>query len=149
MKKLTAIVLALVLALSVAVTAFAADTFQCPHCFGIIEGEKEYNEHLKTTCPVVGENAAILEEVEKQTCPYEGCNASFLKEEDYEKHLEVCPCKPEPSAADKVEEFFLNFTIFDAIGPVMDLLGKIDGPSILVTIIDLLEKAVTGIIGAI
>lgn len=148
MKKLTAIVLALVIALSVAVTAFAASTYQCPYCFEVVEGEKEYNDHLSKTCPVVGSDAAKQEEIKKQTCP-NGCNASFAKEEDYKKHLEICPNKPEETFADKVEAFLLDFTIFDAIGPVMDLLGKLDGPSILVTIIDLLEKAVTAIIGAI
>ena len=148
MKKLTAIVLALVIALSVAVTAFAASTYECPHCFAIVEGEKKYNEHLSKTCPVVGSDAAKQEEIKKQSCPY-GCSASFAKEEDYKKHLEICPLTPEESFADKVEAFLLDFTIFDAIGPVMDLLGKLDGPSILVTIIDLLEKAVTAIIGAI
>lgn len=148
MKKLTSIVLALVIALSVAVTAFAAETYQCPHCFEVLEGEEKYNEHLSETCPVVGSDAADAENTKKQTCPY-GCNASFAKEEDYEKHLEICPNKPEESVADQVEAFFLDFTIFDAIGPVMDLLGNLDGPSILVTIIDLLEKAVNAIIDAI
>ena len=47
MKKLTAIVLALVIALSVAVTAFAASTYECPHCFAIVEGEKEYNQAIR------------------------------------------------------------------------------------------------------
>lgn len=152
MKKLTAIVLALVIALSVAVTAFAADTYQCPHCLVIVEGEKEYNEHLTDKCPVVGKEAADAKEkeetLEKQTCPY-GCNASFLEAEDYEEHLTVCPLKTDPTLAEQLEDFIVNFSFDEALKTVDDLLSKVDGPSILVTIIDLLEKAVTAIIDAI
>lgn len=154
MKKLTAIVLALVIALSVAVTAFAADaaTYQCPHCLVIVEGEKEYNKHLNETCPVVGKDAAEEAEKEatlkKQTCPY-GCDASFLEAEDYEEHLNVCPLKGDPTLAEQLEDFILNFNFDETLKKVDELLSKVDGPSILVTIIDLLEKAVTAIIDAI
>lgn len=152
MKKLTAIILALVIALSVAVTAFAASTYQCPHCSAIIEGEKEYNEHLEDKCPEVGKEAADEAEKEatlkKQTCPY-GCDASFLEAEDYEDHLNVCPLKTDPTLAEKFEAFILNFSFDETLESVNELLSKVDGPSILVTIIDLLEKAVTAIIDAI
>ena len=152
MKKLTAIILALVMALSVAVTAFAASTYQCPHCLAVVEGEKEYNKHLNETCPVVGKDAADEAEKEatlkKQTCPY-GCGASFLEAEDYEKHLDVCFSKKDPTLAQKLEDAILNFNFDETLKKVDELLSKVDGPSILVTIIDLLEKAVTAIIDAI
>lgn len=152
MKKLTAIILALVMALSVAVTAFAASTYQCPHCLAVVEGEKEYNEHLSLKCPVVGKEAADKAETEEtlknQTCPY-GCGAKFLSAEEYENHLNVCFSKKDPTLAQKLEDAILNFNFDETLKKVDELLSKVDGPSILVTIIDLLEKAVTAIIDAI
>lgn len=150
MKKLTAIVLALVIALSVAVTAFAATTYQCPYCFEIIEGEKKYNEHLDAKCPEVGKEAEDKEDTpEAQTCPYEGCGAKFSDPEQYEAHLDACHKKTDPTLAQQVEAFILDFSIFGAIDTVFDLLSKVNFPSILITIIDLLEKAVTAIIDAV
>lgn len=151
MKKLTAIILALVIALSVAVTAFAATTYQCPYCLEVIEGEKEYNKHLEEKCPEVGSEAK--EETDAaakiQTCPYEGCGAKFLDAEQYEVHLDECLKKTDPTIAQQVEDFILDFSIFGAIDSVFELLSKVNFPSILVTVIDLLEKAVTAIIDAI
>lgn len=150
MKKLTAIVLALVIALSVAVTAFAATTYQCPYCLEVIEGEKEYNKHLEEKCPEVGSEAK--EEADTaakiQTCPY-GCGAKFLDADQYDVHLDACHMKTDPTLAEQVEDFILNFSFDETWGKVEELLSKVDFPGILVTVIDLLEKAVTGIIGAI
>ncbi len=152
MKKLTAIILALVIALSVAVTAFAADaTYQCPHCLAVIEGEAAYNKHLSNTCPVVGEDDKNkAEEAAKiQTCPYEGCGAQFKDENEYNTHLDVCLKKTDPTIAQKVEDFILNFKFEDLLGTVEELLGKVNFPDLLVKAIDLLEDAVEGILGAI
>ncbi|MBQ2841409.1 MAG: hypothetical protein IJE72_00070 [Clostridia bacterium] len=151
MKKLTAIILALVIALSVAVTAFAASTYQCPYCLEVIEGEKAYNVHLDKKCPEVGNDIKkeeAKEEAVATPCPY-GCGAEFMIEAEYEKHLGICDKKTDPTFAEKVEDFIVNFTFDDAIGAVEELLAKVDFPGLLVKVIDLLEKAVTAIIGAI
>lgn len=152
MKKLTAIILALVIALSVAVTTFAADTtYQCPHCLAVIEGEAAYNKHLSNTCPVVGEDDKNkAEEAAKiQTCPYEGCGAQFKDESEYTIHLDKCLKKTDPSLAQQVEDFILNFKFEDLLGKVEELLGKVNFPDLLVKAIDLLEDAVKGILGSI
>lgn len=145
MKKFTSVILALVIALSVAVTAFAASTYQCPHCFAIVEGEKEYNEHLDVYCPVVGteaaDQAAREELLKNQTCPYEGCNAQFLSTEQYEKHLEVCFFKTEPTLAQKVEQFILDLDLNEATAEVLGLLSKVNISNILLKILD----AITGL----
>ncbi len=148
MKKLTAIVLALIIALSVAVTAFAAVSLECPYCGEVLSSEKSYNEHLSKKCPVVGSEAHKKDDAFFKECPY-GCGATFTKESAYNDHLEVCFSKKDPTFAEQVEDFFLNFNFDETLGKVEELLSKVDFPSILVTIIDLLEKGVTAIIGAI
>ena len=47
MKKITAIVLALVIALSCATIGFAAKTHDCPYCGRTFTDEKAYNDHLE------------------------------------------------------------------------------------------------------
>lgn len=121
MKKLTAIVLALVIALSAATVAFAATSvYTCPACGAVVEGEKEYNTHLEKTCPVVGSEGKY------QECPYEGCDAKFKIQEEYDKHLEICYYKPEPTFADQVSDFIAGIDIKEVFGKITDFLGGID-----------------------
>lgn len=138
MKKLTAIVLALVIALSAATVAFAATTsvYDCPACGAVIEGEKEYNDHLEKTCPVVGSEGKYKE------CPNEGCDAKFKKQEEYDRHLEVCFYKPEPTFADKVSDFIAGIDIKEVVGKVADVLGGIDIAGILSKVIGFISDAV-------
>lgn len=148
MKKLTAVVLALIIALSVAVTAFAATSFECPYCGEILTSEKSYNEHLSKKCPVVGSEIHEKEDAFFEYCPY-GCGAAFTSESSYNNHLDVCFSKKDPTLAEQVEDFILNFDFDETFGKVDELLSKVDFSSILVTIIDLLEKGVMAIIDAI
>lgn len=121
MKKFTAIVLALVFAFAAATTAFAASAvYECPACHDIIEGEANFNKHLDKTCPEVGS------EGKAQVCPNEGCGAEFKIAEEYNKHLEVCYYKPEPTIADKVSDFIAGIDFKEVIGKVTDVLGGID-----------------------
>ena len=150
MKKVSALILALIFALSAATTAFAVTTLiQCPYCGEYIEGEKAFNEHVSDTCPVVGvepkyDDAPIL-----KTCPY-GCGAQFRSQTEYENHLEVCFDRNDLTLAEKVENFLLELDLReDVLGTVLNLLSKINFSDITVTIIGLLEKAVLGIIDAI
>lgn len=138
MKKLTAFVLALVIALSAATVAFAATeyVYECPACGEIIEGEAEFNEHLEKTCPIVGSEGKYKE------CPYEGCDAKFKKQDEYEKHLEICYFKPEPTFADKVSDFIAGIDIKEVVGKVTGFLGGIDFAGILSKVIGFISDAV-------
>ena len=141
MKKLTALVLAFVIALSVATVAFAATeyVYECPACGAIIEGEHEFNEHLEKTCPIVGSEGKYKE------CPYEGCDAKFKKQDEYEKHLEICFYKPEPTFADKVSDFIAGIDIKEVFGKVTDFLGGIDFAGIFAKVIGFISDAIGGI----
>lgn len=130
MKKLTAIVLALVIALSAATVAFAATSvYTCPACGDVIEGEKEFNTHLEKTCPVVGSEGKYKE------CPYDECTAKFKSQEEYDKHLEICFYKPEPTIADKVSDFIAGIDFKEVFGKVTDFLGGIDFAGILAKVV--------------
>ncbi len=152
MKKVLSLVFVLIFALSAVTVAFAADpaVYQCDYCKAVIEGEAEYNKHLTKTCPVVGSDAQgpVI-----YHCPYEGCGNPFTDKSEYDKHLTICTKKPKETAAEKVENFFLDFDVEDDMGEVIDkvfeVIGKLNLPNIVITIIDLLEKAVLGIIDAI
>ena len=137
MKKFTSIVLALVIALSVATVAFAATSvYECPACGALIEGEKEFNDHLEKTCPEVGSEGKLKE------CPYEGCDAAFKIQEEYDRHLELCPKKPEPSFADKVSDFIAGIDIKEVVSKVSGFLGGIDFAGILSKVIGFISDAV-------
>ena len=149
MKKFLAIVFALVFALSAVTTAFAAANI-CPHCKEEIESESDYNKHLKSECPELSNAADNKEDKVIYYCPYEGCGAKFTIASEYKKHVEeTCLCKTEPTFLEKVEDFFVNFDINSAIDTVEGLLSKVDFEGLLIKVIDLLEKGVTAIIGAI
>ncbi len=151
MKKVLALIFALIFALSAFTAAFAAssdDVYECPHCKAEIIGEAAFNKHLDKTCPVVGTDAKIEDGEVIYICPY-GCGAKFRIEKEYYNHLDVCFSKKDPSFAQKVEDFIVNFNFDEALETVDGLLSKVDFGSILVTIIDLLEKGVMAIIGAI
>lgn len=137
MKKLTAIVLALVIALSVATTAFAATSvYECPACGAIVEGEKEFNNHLEKTCPEVGSEGKLKE------CPYEGCDAAFKIQAEYDKHLEICYFKPEPTIADQISDFIAGIDIKEVVSKVSDFLGGIDFAGIIEKVVGFISDAV-------
>ncbi len=137
MKKFTSIVLALVIALSVATVAFAATSvYTCPACGAIVEGEKEFNTHLEKTCPEVGSEGKLKE------CPYEGCDAAFKIQAEYDKHLEICYFKPEPSIADKVSDFIAGIDFKEVFGKVTDFLGGIDFAGIIEKVVGFISDAV-------
>lgn len=137
MKKFTSIVLALVIALSVATVAFAATSvYTCTECGAIIEGEKAYNDHLEKTCPVVGSEGKV------KVCPNEGCGAKFYSQEEYDRHLGLCPKKPEPSIADKVSDFIAGIDFKEVVGKVTDFLGGIDFAGLIEKVVGFISDAV-------
>ena len=125
-------------ALSAATVAFAAteSVFTCPACGATVKGEKEFNTHLEKTCPVVGSEGKYKD------CPYEGCTAKFKSQTEYDKHLEICFYKPEPTIADKVSDFIAGIDFKEVVGKVADVLGGIDFAGILSKVIGFLGDAV-------
>ncbi|MBQ2847828.1 MAG: hypothetical protein IJE74_06185 [Clostridia bacterium] len=137
MKKFTAIVLALVFAFAAATTAFAAaSVYECPACHELIEGEANFNNHLDKTCSVVGS------EGKAKVCPNEGCGAEFKIQKEYEKHLEVCYYKPEPTIADKVSDFISGIDFKEVFGKVTDFLGGIDFAGLAEKLIGVIEDLI-------
>lgn len=148
MKKVLAIVFALVFALSCATTAFAAVNLVCPDCGATgFETEAAYNKHIESECP-------YLSLSQKPQGPYtcEFCGNVFKDKEQYEIHVnETCP-KRETSWGDEVENFFLNLDYEDftnVLDKVTEALTGIGLPGIVNTIIGLLEDAVIALLGAI
>lgn len=143
MKKVLALTLALIMALSVAVTAFAATdnyTNTCPYCQKSFDKESEYNAHIKNTIPVKDH---------VKHCPYSGegykdggCTAQFVLQAEYDKHLEVCPFKgtKELSTEEKIQEFVKNIDWKEVGTKVVELVKKIPFQDLAKKIIDLVSK---------
>lgn len=149
MKKILAIMFALIFALSFATSAFAV-TNTCTYCGEEISVEKDFNKHLEQLCPVLYPEKDP--DAGKQYCPYDGCTGEFLDPAQYEIHLEKCPMKPsedDASIADKIADFFENLKFEDILNTVNDLFSKINFTDIVVKIIDLLEEGVNALLGAI
>lgn len=77
MKKFVSIVLALIIALSVSVVAFAESEFECSICQAVFSDEKGLSAHLNSGC---------LEQYEN--CPY--CDAR-VHEYNVAEHIADCP----------------------------------------------------------
>ncbi len=137
MKKFTSIVLALIIALSVATVAFAATpVFTCTECGKIVEGEKAYNDHLEKTCPVVGAEGKV------KVCPNEGCGAEFYSQTEYDRHIGLCPKTPEPTIADKVSDFIAGIDFEEVFGKVVDFLGGLDIAGLVEKVVGFITDAV-------
>lgn len=138
MKKFTSIVLALIIALSVATVAFAAaPVYTCTECGAIVEGEKAYNDHLEKTCPVVGK------EGKAKVCPNPGCGAEFYSQTEYDRHLGICPKTPEPTLADKVSDFIAGIDFKEVVGKVADFLGGLDIAGLVEKVVGFISDAVS------
>lgn len=143
MKKVLALTIALVIALSAAVTAFAAvDNYAntCPYCDVVFEKEADFNAHLKNTIHVKGH---------VQHCPYSGegykdggCTAEFVLQAEYDKHLEICPFKgtKELSTEEKIQEFIENIDWKEVGTKVVDLVKKIPFQDLAKKIIEIVSK---------
>lgn len=150
MKKFLAIAFALIFALSCAAPAFAAD-ITCPEegCSATFETEKDLNKHLTSECPVrFGNNKG---DAGKDIMVCSTCGAAFYNEEQYNIHkTDIHP--DEPTWGEAVEEFFLNLDYSDfkeLLDKATEALTGIGFPGLVVKLIDLLEDAIEGIIGAI
>ena len=140
MKKFTSIVLALIIALSVATVAFAATpVFTCTECGKIVEGEKAYNDHLELTCPVVGKEGKV------KVCPNDGCNAAFYSQTEYDRHVGLCPKTPEPTIADKVSDFIAGIDFEEVFGKVVDFLGGLDIAGLVEKVVGFISDAVSNL----
>ena len=130
MKKVLALTLALIMALSVAVTAFAATdnyTNTCPYCQKSFDKESEYNAHIYS-------GKGYENDV--------GCTAQFVLQAEYDKHLEVCPFKgtKKLSTEEKIQEFVKNIDWKEVGTKVVELVKKIPFQDIVKKIIELVSK---------
>ena len=145
MKKVLALTIALVIALSAAVTAFAATTTvnevnTCPYCGVEYKSEAEFNKHLQESIPVKGH---------VKHCPYSGegykdggCTAQFVIQAEYDKHLEICPFKgtKELSTEEKIQQFIENIDWKEVGTKVVDLVKKIPFQDLAKKIIEIVSK---------
>lgn len=77
MKKFISLLLALIIASTVSLVAFAEPAYFCPTCQTVFNTEEQYNNHNNTGC---------LEQYDK--CPY--CDAT-VKRTDLKEHVRDCP----------------------------------------------------------
>lgn len=144
MRKVLAIVLALVMAFGCTAIAFAANV-ACPYCGkDVAEG---YLENHLTVCKENPENTTTAKAEATQytnTCPY--CGNDFSSEKSYNDHIAICAGQANKGAN------FANITIVDVINSLFDAfkvnndwLTAVSG--ILTRIMDLIEKIGTSLVG--
>lgn len=141
MKKVLAIVLALVMALSMSAMAFAADEtttatdavnatgLTCPHCKQTFYIEAQYNAHL-TVCAV-------------KTCTK--CGEVFADEDAYNDHVQNC-------TVGDVKDY-INLDVKTILEMIIDLVKSSweqwgDIESVVVRLVDFIENIGTGLIPA-
>lgn len=141
MKKILALVLTLVIALSVVTVASAAmeETYTCPVCGASTTVYADYKEHIEGGCNLyffpcqygcgVGfANADELADHEvhcwngSATCDY--CGKTFSPVIDYNEHLDACKAKhfniPVAKIRGAIEDFIRNQDWNNLIGKVVD-----------------------------
>lgn len=112
MKKVLAIMLALVLAFSMATVAFAADTDKtpetpvafkiCEKCEGEFTDDAEYNKHI-AICGLDATEAIV------NTCTK--CKAEFTDEKQFNEHVAKCTVGDEPDYIDLTVKDVLNMLL--------------------------------------
>lgn len=137
MKKIIAVILAMVMAFSMSAVAFAADnevsnTYKevpntCPHCSQEFYDEGEYNTHL-TVCNI-------------KTCTK--CGEVFANEGAYNDHVTAC------TEGDETD--YINITVADILTAFVDVIKSImeqwDGvEDIVIRTIDFIES-IMGVAG--
>ena len=150
MRKVLAIVLALVMAYGCTAIAFAAD-YVCPGCNRDQGSASEFNTHI-AVCAQYKKYASDLTSTTakedatqyKNTCPY--CEREFSSEKSYNDHIAICAGQANNGAN------FANITIVDVINSLFDAfkvnndwLTAVSG--ILTRIMDLIEKIGTSLVG--
>ncbi|MBQ8015077.1 MAG: hypothetical protein IJ264_02710 [Clostridia bacterium] len=139
MKKVLAIVLALVMALSMSAMAFAADEtttaaavnadgLACPHCKEVFYIEAQYNEHLKI-CQV-------------KECGK--CGEKFAKEEAYNDHVQNCTVGDTKDYINLDVKVILEM-IIDLVKSSWEQWGDIE--SVVVRLVDFIENIGTTAVG--
>lgn len=138
MKKVLAIMLALVLAFSMATVAFAAETTTkasaepvvkvCPDCEQPFTDDAEYNKHL-TICGLTATEAIV------NTC--EKCDAQFTDQKLYVEHVAECTVGDEPD--------YIGLTVHDVLDMLLEYAKSVmeqwDGiESVIIAALDFLKN---------
>ena len=94
MKKVLAIVLALVMAFGCTAIAFAEDTYQCPTCkkyYDNMEDQRaciDKHESEEASSKAEEEAATATTAPIAKTCPY--CGVNFYSDSSYDDHIQIC-----------------------------------------------------------
>ena len=109
MKKFTAVILALVIALSCATIAFA-DNYQCPYCHLLFD-EGVYNDHVKTCEDNPKNTTTKTDEEASLVCPY--CEQTFENQDEYNRHIQICYSQMGNNDSDSYADFdkFINLDL--------------------------------------
>ncbi|MCR5150387.1 MAG: C2H2-type zinc finger protein [Clostridiales bacterium] len=133
MKKVLAIVLSLVIALSCAGVAFAADTYTCKICGKIFTSTEDYNDHLEThiTTAAPATTTAVPDVVVSTfVCP--DCGRIYANSKDY--NACIAAHRGDPDAGDQLEFYFDKYIVGKSsngvdnqnVGTVTTITGIID-----------------------
>ena len=156
MKKLISLVLALIVALSVATVAFAS-TNTCPYCLETYTNESEYNKHLADCdgyfreCPYgCDADFATVEELEihKGVClEYEGecdyCGAIVVTKNAFDAHVAECKVKYCSIPVHKIMKFLQETDLYETIiGGIFGALADLPYNDVFGTVFEYLEKGI-------
>lgn len=165
MKKFLSLVLALVMALSVATVAFASQAdLTCDSCLTKLESLDAYNKHVNGGCLVdfgackycsgkvaKGNLAAHEAACPKGATSCDYCGEDFDTAGAYDAHIEACKAEymniPAASILDKVVEAVKNIDWEDVFGQIKDAIGGIDFEGIIAEIQPIIEKVVAYVQG--
>ena len=162
MKKFVSIVLALIIALSVSVVAFAASQFECGICHAVFAEEKTYTAHMNSGCLEEYKDCPYCEarvsndylDAHVATCPKgagscEYCGEGYANQAEYEEHLDS-ECKLVTTVGKDVADVLLKIVDFlkgvdweGLLGKVTDALGSIDLGGIVEKVKPAFEKVVS------
>ncbi len=167
MKKFVSVLLALIVALSVSVVAFAASAFECAICQAVFADEKEYAAHMNSGCLEQYENcpycASKVHEYNidehKADCPKGAgeckyCGESYATQGEFEAHISAdengkIECKLVSIFGVKVADIIIKIVDFlkgvdweGLLGKVTDALGSIDLGGIVEKIKPAFEKVI-------
>lgn len=164
MKKFLSIVLALVMALSVATAGFAAAAYTCESCYEVFATEALYTAHTSGGCLVdfgkcqycsakVATDNLTTHEANcpdgATTCDY--CGEDFATAGEYDAHIDACKEAymniPVASILNTVVEAVKNIDWEDVFGQIKDAISGIDFEGIIAEIQPIVEKVVAYVQG--